>query len=166
MKSLFLSIILTMTLVLSGCAGFTSFNMSNQSQQLVVKTSIQLATSTYLDKNSSPETVNLVITITNDIMGYLISEDVYSNTMIGIQKRLHDHIANQDLTVTKKIALTSLSDIIVAQAVSWAKIGLTDTLTVEYTNVLFFCANAMNETAKLYLLPDFEGRSYSVTRRY
>ena len=84
MRKLFLSMMLAATLALSGCAGM-SFDMSNQSQQLVVKTTIQLATVAYLDKNSSEGSINLVLDITDDIMIYLTSDDVYTNTMIGIQ---------------------------------------------------------------------------------
>ncbi len=165
MKKLFLSILLITSLTLSGCAGL-SFDINNQTQQLMVKTTIQLATATYLDKNSSTESISLVITITDDIMNYLTSDAVYNNTMIGIQKKLHVYIAQQDLAIAQKIALTSLSDVIIAQAVSWAKISLDTKLTEGHSNVLFFCANTMNETAKLFIIPDRVGRSYSVTRKY
>ncbi len=163
MKKLSAVIMMVLLLNLTGCVGmFSSFDQNDQSQQLVVKTSIQLATATYLDKNSSTESVNLVINTTDRVMVYISSDDIYGKTTVDLQQQLYKLISDLDMPVSQKIALTSLSEIILAEAVNWADMNIGDLITKEQANVLFFCANTMNETAKMYVQPESATRSYSV----
>lgn len=153
--------LLAIALVFSSGCGMTLQSLSeDQQKQLVVKTSIQFATATYLDKN--PRSVTIILNITDQVMLYLASGDVYNGTTTELQNQMHKYIATMELTVAQKIALTSLSDVILSEAVAWVKIGLEDKITKEYANALFFCANTMNETAKMYILPESKDRSYSV----
>ena len=148
------------SLMLTGCAGMLQSIGENQGQQLMIKTTIQLATATYIDKNSGAETI--IIDVTDEIMKAISDEDIYGKTTVELQVQMHKLIGNLELSVGQKIALTSLADLVLAEAVAWAKIGLDDKVTKEHANALFFCANAMNETAKLYVIPESKGRSYSV----
>ena len=43
-----------------------------------------------------------------------------------------------------------------------AEINLQDKISENHANALFFCANAMNETAKMFTLPNSKDRSYSI----
>ena len=152
---------------LIGCTALVGgYDPNNQSQQLIIKTTIQLATATYLSNNSSEDSINLVLEVTDKVMLYVSSEDVYADSSIALQERMHDLIAEMALTVPQKIALTSLSDVILSEAITWAEINIDDTITEASAEILFFCANAMNETAKMYILPDFKGRTYSVNTPY
>lgn len=161
-QKLLLTALLSSVLFLSGCISTMNFDMNNQTQQIVVKTSIQLATVTYLGKSPSQDSVNLVLEMTGGAMVYLTDVSVSNDTILSVQKKLHKLIASKELTVQQKIALTSLSDVIIAQAVSWATINVADKLTASHVNILFFCADTMNEVAKMYVRPESIGRSYSV----
>lgn len=162
-KKLILILLLFLAPMFTGCAGVNSFLESaaqNQGQQLMIKTTIQLSTATYIDKNSGSE--EIILEVTDKIMQYLTEDVIYEKTTAELQVQMHKLIGGLELSVGQKIALTSLADLILAEAVNWAKIGLDDKITETHANALFFCANAMNETAKLYVIPESKGRSYSV----
>ena len=143
------ALVLSVTLVLGGCGTMGQINPDDPTQQLLAATTIQVATSAYLEKNR--KSAPLIVYITGTAITYFKTPDAVNQTADQLKGFIHVYINDLDLIMTTKIALNGLVDTLFAEALKWAKLTVDSQLDAESMKIFIWCAEQMKIVADMYV---------------
>lgn len=148
-------IVLAVAVGLGGCAGLPQINPDDPTQQLLAATTIQVATSAYLEKNR--KSAPLVVYITDTAIQYFKTPEAVNQTADQLKGLIHEYINNLELIMTTKIALNGLVDTLFAEALKWAKLTVTSQLDANAMKIFVWCAEQMKGVAEMYVVENARG---------
>jgi len=143
------AVILSTMLILGGCGTMGQINPDDPTQQLLAATTIQVATSAYLEKNR--KSAPLVAYITETAITYFKTPEAVNQTTDQLKGLIHAYINELELIMTTKIALNGLVDTLFAEALKWAKLTVDSQLDAEAMKIFIWCAEQMNLVANMYV---------------
>jgi len=146
--SFFIGVLISVT----GC--LATVDTQNPKQKLLAATTIQVATSAFLENNR--EAASVVMYVTETAIVYFKTPEVVAYTVDQLKDYVHSYIDGLDLIMTSKIGLKGLVDILFAEALKWTNLTVTQQLNPEAMKVFVWCAEQMNIVAKMYIQEDFK----------
>ena len=137
-------LLLCVLCVVSGCA----VDVHNPTLQFTAKTTIQIATMTYINKNEkSIDTFDIVL---DDVISYL-EGDITGSTLDSTKERMVTYISGiKELSDVERLAIINISDLIITETIKWQESTLDSYITDETKDILLFCAKSVDTVVKTY----------------
>ncbi len=140
---------MVMCLGLTGC--LKSIDVNDPTTQFTTKTAIQLTTAAYLDKNNSPESIGKLGMVIETILFYLDGEEIKAVTFQDLNLELKRYIMSLDgLNSVEQMSLINLGDLIIAEAIAWSNVDVTEYIDEESIKIIKFCVKSMDDVVVLY----------------
>ncbi len=141
---------MVMCMMLTGCV-MPDVDVNDATLQFTTKTTIQLATAAYLDKNKSEDSIKMVSNITGTILSYLDGEVIKSLTFDDLGSEMRKYIMSQEgMNPIEQMSLINLGDMVIAEAVKWSNVDVTNQIDDKTIDILKFCVKAMDDVVTIY----------------